>query len=344
MEQEIKKPILGFTIGDINGIGPELFMKTFSDERLLSICTPVVYAHGKIFGYYRKFLNFNQFNYTQIFNVSEAREGKINVLNCWDEEVEVNPGQVTENGGKYALISLRAAVEDWKTDAIDALVTGPINKKNVSSDEFNYSGHTRYLTEQAGEKDSLMLMTCKDLKIGVATEHIAVKDIHEYLTIERVVDKVKLMHKALKNDFGIQKPKIALLGLNPHAGDEGLMGKEEIEVIQPAIEELTNLGIMAIGPYPADGFFGSMEYRHFDGVMAMYHDQGLIPFKTIAFEQGVNLTAGMKKIRTSPDHGTAYNIVGKRKVSLESFRESIYLAVDIYRTRKGVLPIHHGDF
>lgn len=344
MEQQIRKPILGFTIGDINGIGPELFMKTFSDERLLSICTPVVYAHGKIFGYYRKFLDFNSFNYTQIFNVSEAREGKINVLNCWDEEVEVNPGQVTENGGKYALISLRAAVEDWKTDAIDALVTGPINKKNVSSDEFNYSGHTRYLTEQAGEKDSLMLMTCKDLKIGVATEHIAVKDIHEYLTIERVVDKVKLMHKALKNDFGIQKPKIALLGLNPHAGDEGLMGKEEIEVIQPAIEELTNLGIMAIGPYPADGFFGSMEYRHFDGVMAMYHDQGLIPFKTIAFEQGVNLTAGMKKIRTSPDHGTAYNIVGKRKVSLESFRESIYLAVDIYRTRKGVLPIHHGDF
>lgn len=342
--EEIRKPILGITIGDINGIGPELIMKTFSDDRLLKVCTPVIYTNGRIFGFYRKFLNYQGFNYHQISKFSDHQENKINVLNCWDEEVEINPGQVTSNGGKYALISLKSAVNDWKSGEIDALVTSPINKKNVSDEDFNYSGHTRYLTKEAGEKDSVMLMTCKDLKIGVATEHIAVKDISSVLTQELIKQKVKLMHKALKTDFGIAKPKIAILGINPHAGDGGLMGTEEIDIIKPAVEELNDENIMAIGPYPADGFFGSLEYKHFDGVMAMYHDQGLIPFKTIAFEQGVNFTAGIEKIRTSPDHGTAYNIVGKRKVSLESFRESIYLAVDIFRTRNGVLPIHHGDF
>ena len=335
---------MGITIGDINGIGPELIMKIFSDQRILNMCTPIIYASGRIFGFYRKFLNHQGFNYHQIDSFADHQENKVNVLNCWSDEVEINPGQVTANGGKYALVSLKTAVEDWKSNAIDALITSPINKKNVADEDFNYSGHTRYLTKEAGEKDSVMLMTCKDLKIGVVTEHIAVKDIHTVLTKDLIKQKVKLLHKALKNDFGISKPKIAILGINPHAGDGGLMGTEEIDIIKPAIEELNEQNIMAIGPYPADGFFGSLEYKHFDGVMAMYHDQGLIPFKTIAFEQGVNFTAGMEKIRTSPDHGTAYNIVGKRKVSLESFRESIYLAVDIYRTRNGVLPVHHGDF
>lgn len=342
--EDLRKPIIGITIGDINGIGPELIMKTFSDERLLKICKPVIYCNGRVFGFYRKFLSHEGFNYHQVSDLKSLRDNKVNMLNCWEEEVEINPGQVTSNGGKYALISLKTAVEDWKSGAIDALVTSPINKKNVSDEDFNYSGHTRYLTKEAGEKDSVMLMTCKDLKIGVATEHIAVKDIASVLTKDLIKQKIKLMHKALKNDFGIPKPKIAVLGVNPHAGDGGIMGTEEIDIIKPALEELNEANIMAIGPYPADGFFGSMEYKHFDAVMAMYHDQGLIPFKTIAFEQGVNFTAGIEKIRTSPDHGTAYNIVGKRKVSLESFRESIYLAVDIFRTRNGVLPIHHGDF
>lgn len=344
MSEEVKLPVIGITIGDVNGVGPELIMKVFSDVRLLDVCTPVVYSSGRVFAFYRKFLNHNGFNYHQIQTLGEAQEGKVNVLNCWEEEVEINPGQQTENGGKYALVSLKAAVEDWKSDAIDALVTSPINKKNVADESFNYSGHTRYLTQEAGEKDSLMLMTCKDLKIGVATEHIAIKDIAEKLTKEVIKDKIKLMHKTLKKDFAIAKPKIAVLGLNPHAGDGGIMGTEEIDLIKPAIEELNDQNIMAIGPYPADGFFGSLEYKHFDGVMAMYHDQGLIPFKTIAFENGVNFTAGMEKIRTSPDHGTAYNIVGKRKVSLVSFREAIYLAIDIYNTRKGVLPIQHSSF
>jgi len=343
-QRDLRKPILGITIGDINGVGPELIMKVFSDSRLLRICTPVIYSNGRIFGFYRKFLQHQGFNYHQISSIDQVQDNKVNVLNCWKEEMEINPGQVTSNGGKYALISLKAAVEDWKKDKIDALITSPINKKNVADEDFNFSGHTRYLTKEAGEKDSVMLMTCKDLKIGVVTEHISLKDISEVLTQELIIQKVELLNKALKKDFGISKPKIALLGLNPHAGDGGLMGTEEIDVIKPAVEALNSKNIMAIGPYPADGFFGSLEYKNFDAVMAMYHDQGLIPFKTIAFEKGVNFTAGMEKIRTSPDHGTAYNIVGKRKVSLESFRESIYLAVDVFRTRNGVLPIHHGDF
>jgi len=344
LEKEYKKPVLGITIGDINGIGPELIMKVFADDRLLNLCTPVIYGNNRVFSFYRRFLNHNGFNYSQIKSLSEVKENKVNLINCWDEEVEVNPGQVTENGGKYALKSLKEAVKDWKEENFDALITAPINKNNLASEDFPYSGHTRYLTEQAGEKESVMLMTCKELKIGVATEHIALKDIATVLTKERIKEKVALLNKTLKKDFGINKPKIAVLGLNPHAGDNGLMGDEEIEVIKPAIEELNEQNIMAIGPYPADGFFGSLEYEHFDAVMAMYHDQGLIPFKTIAFEKGVNFTAGMEKIRTSPDHGTAYNIVGKRKVSLDSFREAIYLAIDIYRTRNGVLPVQQSRF
>lgn len=345
MSEEVKKPVLGITIGDINGVGPEILMRIFSDTRMLDVCIPAIYCNGRIFGFYRKFLNHTGFNYNQVDTIDQAQEGKVNVINCWDEEVEINPGQMTPNGGKYAIISLKAAVEDWKNGRFDALITSPINKKNVADESFNYNGHTRYLTIEAGEKDSLMLMTCKDLKIGVATEHIPLKDISAALTKEVIIEKAKLMHKTLRNDFGIAKPKIALLGLNPHAGDGGLMGMEEIEVIKPAIDELNDKhNIMAIGPYPADGFFGSLEYKHFDGVLAMYHDQGLIPFKTIAFELGVNFTAGMDKIRTSPDHGTAYNIVGKKKISLVSYREAIYLAIDIYNTRNGIIPVQQSAF
>jgi 4-hydroxythreonine-4-phosphate dehydrogenase len=344
MMEVIKKPVLGITIGDINGVGPELIMRIFSDSRMLELCTPAIYCNGRIFGFYRKFLNYTTFHYNQVENISQVQEGKVNVVNCWgEEEVEINPGQMTPNGGKYALISLKAAVEDWKNNRFDALITSPINKKNVADESFNFNGHTRYLTQEAGEKDSLMLMTCKDLKIGVATEHIALKEISAALTKELIIEKAKLMHKTLRNDFGIAKPKIAILGLNPHAGDGGLMGTEENEVIIPAIELLNKQNIMAIGPYPADGFFGSMEYKHFDGVLAMFHDQGLIPFKTIAFEQGVNFTAGMDKIRTSPDHGTAYSIVGKKKISAVSYREAVYLAIDIYNTRKGIIPVQQSS-
>lgn len=329
-------PIIGISIGDINGVGPEIIIKTFSDERLLEICTPVIYGSGKVIAYYRKSLNIN-FNYHQVNSITEIQKGRVNIVNCIDPNTEVKPGELHTDAGKASFDALETSVADLLKRSIDALVTAPINKHLIQSDAFDFPGHTEYLTMKAEEETSLMLMTSEDLKIGLVTAHIPVSQISTAITKEAIIKKANLLNKTLKKDFGITKPKIAILGLNPHAGDNGLLGKEEIEIIKPAIDELKENNILAFGPFSADGFFGNFSFKKYDGVLAMYHDQGLIPFKTIAFDLGVNFTACLPIIRTSPDHGTGYEIAGKGIANETSFREAVYLAIDIYKKRKQVL-------
>ncbi|MCP4520887.1 MAG: 4-hydroxythreonine-4-phosphate dehydrogenase PdxA [Cytophagales bacterium] len=333
MEKEKREarfvPVLGISIGDMNGIGLEVIMKTFADTRILRQCTPVIYGSSKIIGQYKKSLKNTKFNYNIIEKAENAQSRKINLVQCVGDDVEVSLGKVTNEGGNVAFASLKVATQDLCTGKVHALVTAPINKKNIQNDEFQFPGHTEYLTEQSGERDSLMLLICDELRIGVITGHIPVGRIAQSITPTKIKNKVNILNQSLKNDFGIERPKIAVLGLNPHAGDNGLLGQEEEEIIKPAIQELKENGTLVFGPYSADGFFGSFEFKKFDAVLAMYHDQGLIPFKTIAFEKGVNFTAGLPVIRTSPDHGTAYDIAGKDIASPESFREAVYKACDI---------------
>ncbi len=333
------KPLIGISIGDINGIGPEVIIKALSDPRILRYFTPVIYCSAKVIGFYRKIVN-EEFVYNQIKDLHGINPKKVNVYNIWEENVEITPGEVNETGGKYALMSLTRAVEDLKNGKLDALVTAPINKDNIQSDEFQFPGHTEYLASTFEVDDHLMLMVADNVRIGVATGHIPLKDVAESLTADTIKSKVKVMIKSLKREFGISKPRIAVLGLNPHAGENGLLGKEEQEILQPAIEELRNSGQLVFGPFPADGFFGTMEFKKFDGVLAMYHDQGLTPFKYMAFEDGVNFTAGLPAIRTSPDHGTAYNIAGKNLANEKSMRAALYLASDMVAARKesGLAP------
>ncbi len=332
MENKDQKPIVGITLGDINGIGPEIIIKSLKDNRLLKYITPVIYGSTKALSYYRKGLQINDFNYSQakddFFNPK-----KINVINCWDELVEINPGTMDEITGKYALIALEKGTSDLVKGTIDALVTGPVNKKLIHGDTFNFTGQTEYIAEQSGEKDSLMMMVSDSLKVGLVTTHEPIREVAALITTDRIRAKINLFLKSLKTDFGITKPRIAVLGLNPHAGDDGLIGMEEKEVISPIIEELKSNGKLVYGPYPSDGFFGAALYRNFDGILAMYHDQGLIAFKSISFEEGVNYTAGLKVIRTSPDHGTAYNLAGKNMASEISMRSALYLAREIYHNR-----------
>jgi 4-hydroxythreonine-4-phosphate dehydrogenase len=334
MSKEIHKPVIAFTVGDTNGVGPELIMKTFSDKKMLSMCTPVIYGSGRLFSFYRKALDIAEFNYKQIKDISEVDSRRINLISCWEEELNISPGESTSDGGKASFLSLTAATKDWVSGHVDALVTAPINKSNIQNSEFKFAGHTEYLTKEAGESSSLMLMTSPKLKVGVVTSHIPLSQVSQSVTQEGIIDKVKILNKSLINDFGISKPKIAVLGLNPHAGDNGLLGKEEEKIIKPALDNLKRKNILAFGPFSADGFFGNAQYLAYDGVIAMYHDQGLIPFKSIAFEEGVNYTAGLKLIRTSPDHGTAYEIAGKNKVNTQSFLQSIYTIIDIVKNRK----------
>lgn len=337
MSKETHKPIIAFTVGDVNGVGPELIMKAFSNKKLLSMCTPVIYGSGRLFAYYRKALDFQEFNYKQIQEVDELDPRRINLVTCWKEELNITPGMSSEDGGKASFLSLKAATKDWVDGRVDALVTAPINKSNIQNDDFKFAGHTEYLTQAAGAKESLMLMTSPQLKLGVVTGHIPLSQVAQSITKEVVIKKAKILNKTLLTDFGIKKPKIAILGVNPHAGDNGLLGREEEKIILPAINELKDKGVLAFGPFSSDGFFGTMNYRKYDGVLAMYHDQGLIPFKTIAFEEGVNYTAGLTMIRTSPDHGTAYEIAGKGKVNIQSFLQSIYTIIDIVKNRKEIL-------
>lgn len=329
------KPLIGISIGDINGIGPEVIIKALSDPRILRYFTPIVYCSAKVIGFYRKIVN-EDFVYNQINDLGGINPKKVNVYNIWNEGCEITPGEVNEIGGKYALLSLTRATEDLKNGKLDALVTAPINKDNIQSDEFQFPGHTEFLASTFEVEEHLMLMVANNIRIGVATGHIPLKDVPESLSADKIKGKVKVMIKSLKREFGISKPRIAVLGLNPHAGENGLLGKEEEEILQPAIEELRNSGQLVFGPFPADGFFGTMEFKKFDGVLAMYHDQGLTPFKYMAFEDGVNFTAGLPAIRTSPDHGTAYNIAGKNVANENSMRAALYLAADMVATQKRV--------
>jgi 4-hydroxythreonine-4-phosphate dehydrogenase len=325
---------VGITIGDFNGIGMEVIIKTFLDARMLENVTPIVYGSDQIASFYRKELEIDDFSFNKISNASEAKENKANVIHLWEEDIIVEMGKSTETAGEYAFKSLEAATEDLAAGKIDVLITAPINKKNIQSDKFNFPGHTEYLTRYSNADDSLMLMVLNNLRVGTITNHIPLKDVSEMLTKDLICRKVEILQSSLQKDFGIKKPKIAILGLNPHAGEEGMLGTEEKEVIFPAIQAMQEKGVIVYGPYPSDGFFGSSNFKNFDGILAIYHDQGLTPFKTLVAGAGVNFTAGLPIVRTSPDHGTAYDIVGKGVASEESFRNAIFLAVDIYNNRK----------
>lgn len=334
-----KKIKAGISLGDINGIGPEIIIKTFFDQRMLEICTPIVFGSNKIMSSYCRMLEITDFSFHHINKPEEVNPKRANIINVWNEDVQLEVGKSTVSGGKYALRSLEAATAALKNKQVDVLVTAPINKDNIQSETFKFSGHTEYLAQQFDAKQHLMLLVNGNLRIGLVTGHIPLNEVSKAITPAKILDKLKLMQQSLLQDFGIRKPKIALLGTNPHAGDNGLLGKEEKEIIEPAVKQAVESGVLAFGPYPADGFFGSGNWKNFDGILAMYHDQGLIPFKALSFDSGVNFTAGLSVVRTSPDHGTAYDLAGKNKASENSFREAVYLACDIYRERTGYKEI-----
>jgi 4-hydroxythreonine-4-phosphate dehydrogenase len=326
------KPVIGITCGDINGIGTELIIKTFADHRILEQCTPVIFASNKLINFYKKSVPEVHFNYQSLKDFSKVNHKQINIFNCWEEDVIINPGQLNETGGRYAVKSLLAAAHALKEGHIQGIVTAPIHKKNVQSSEFNFTGHTPFLKETAKVNDVLMLLYADNLRVALATEHVPVKSIVQHITKESIISKLNLLHQSLRRDFGIDKPKIAVLGLNPHAGDEGLVGNEEEQIIKPAIKEAKH-NMLAFGPYSADAFFARRSYLQFDAVLAMYHDQGLIPFKTIAVGEGVNFTAGLPFVRTSPDHGTAFDIAGKNIADITSFTTAVFECVDIITRR-----------
>ncbi len=331
MSEKLK---IGISIGDINGIGLEVILKTLIEPAILNHCIPIVYGHTKVTSFHRKALRLGELSFNVISNAADANPKRINLINCWEEDVKIELGQSNETGGKYALLSLEKATEDLTSGQIDALVTAPINKHNIQSETFNFPGHTEYLQQKSGSSEVLMFLISENLRVGVVTGHIPVNTIATQLTTEKILRKLTLMNESLKKDFWIEKPKIAVLGLNPHAGDNGLLGKEEQEVIAPAIQAAFDKGIICFGPYPADGFFGNGTYKQFDAVLGMYHDQGLIPFKTIAFGSGVNFTAGLKFVRTSPDHGTGFDIAGKNVADPSSFSEALFAAIHIVKSRR----------
>jgi 4-hydroxythreonine-4-phosphate dehydrogenase len=331
MVKKAENIIVGVSIGDLNGIGPEVVLKTFEDNRILELCTPVIFGNVKIVSFLKK--NFSLTSNVQgIDSMDQLVKGKINVLNVWKEGVNIEFGANDENVGKYAIKSFLAATKALKSNEIDVLVTAPINKYNIQSDEFKFPGHTDYLNQEL-DGDALMLMICDSLRIGLLTDHVPLSEISKLLTEELLIQKLEVIKNSLICDFGISKPRIAVLGLNPHCGDNGVIGDEDEKIIKPTIKKLFNKGEMVFGPYASDSFFGSSQFQNFDAILAMYHDQGLIPFKTLSFGKGVNFTAGLNKIRTSPDHGTAFEIAGKNLANSMSFREALYLAIDVYNKR-----------
>ncbi len=337
---------IGISQGDINGIGLEVILKTLMEPSLIEICTPVLFSSQKTVSYYRKVLGLEEFNFNPMRDFTTLSSRKANVFICYEEEVNIEMGKSSEVGGKYALISIEKATEALKNNQIDALVTAPINKHNIQSPEFNFVGHTEYLAAKLGG-DPLMLLCSDDLKVAVVTGHLPIKNVSEKITTEKVYSKIIALYKSLIEDFGIRKPKIAVLGLNPHAGDNGIIGNEDKDFILPAIQKASGENKIIYGPYPADGFFGNATYKQFDGVLAMYHDQGLVPFKTISFNTGVNFTAGLNFVRTSPDHGIGYDIAGKNMANEDSFKRAIYAAIDICKNRKlyskvSENPLAHG--
>ncbi len=331
---------VGISQGDINGVGLEVIIKTFNNPQMLELCTPILYGSNKTASFHRKALQIESFSFNQIKNASEANAKRANIVNV-EDEVPIDLGQQTEQGGKSALASLEAAAYALAKNEVDVLVTAPINKENIQSPEFAFPGHTEYLQDKFGDEntDTTMFMISDNLRIAVATGHIPVTQVADSLSTEKILSKLKSLHACLVQDFSITTPKIAVLGLNPHAGDSGVIGNEEEEIIIPAIEQAKSENILAYGPYPADGFFGNETYKQFDAVLAMYHDQGLIPFKSLSFNNGVNFTAGLPIVRTSPDHGTAYDIAGKNLASEQSFRKAVFTAIDIYRMRKQNLDL-----
>ncbi|WP_347159006.1 4-hydroxythreonine-4-phosphate dehydrogenase PdxA [Pontibacter chitinilyticus] len=324
---------IGISIGDTNGIGPEIIVKTLSDQRLLSFCTPVIYGSVALLNQVRKALNAEHFHFQAVDSAQNLALKKINLISCIDEALELEPGKPTAASGKASLDSLLAASHDLKAGLLDGIVTAPINKDNIQSEDFRFPGHTEFLTSYFDAADSLMLLVSGDLRVATVTGHIPVKDVADKLSEVLLIRKITILLESLRKDFGIQKPRIAVLGLNPHAGEQGLLGKEETEIIRPTIVQLKERGHLVFGPYPADGFFGMQQYRQVDAVLSMYHDQGLIPFKTLAMESGVNFTAGLSVVRTSPDHGTAYDIANQYKADETSFREALFLACDIVKKR-----------
>ncbi|HCX98887.1 MAG TPA: 4-hydroxythreonine-4-phosphate dehydrogenase PdxA [Bacteroidales bacterium] len=328
------KIVVGITQGDINGIGYEVIIKTLSDSRINDLCIPVIYGSPKVAAYHRKAINFRNFTFNQIKDIGEVNPKRSNIINCMDDDVRVELGKNTEIGGEGSIRSLEAAVTDLKNSKIDVLITSPINKQNVKSDTFQFPGHTEFLASSFSSSEVLMLLVSDLMRVGVVTGHIPISEVAKSISQELIVKKLRILNNSLIKDFGIRKPRIAVLGLNPHAGDGGVLGKEEQETIIPAINQANEEDILALGPYSSDGFFGSEGFMRFDAILAMYHDQGLIPFKALSFESGVNFTAGLSVVRTSPAHGTAYEITGQGVASETSFRNALFLALDVFKNRQ----------
>ncbi|GGB86924.1 4-hydroxythreonine-4-phosphate dehydrogenase [Flavobacterium suaedae] len=331
MTKKAENAVVGISIGDLNGIGAEVVLKTFEDSRMLEFCTPVIFANVKLMSFIKKTLNANC-NFHGIDKLDQLVHGKINVLNVWREGVNIDFGKTDDNVGKYAVLSFATAVTALKEGEIDVLVTAPINKYNIQSEEFTFPGHTDYLDKEL-EGDALMLMVQDKLRVGLLTDHIPVQEVSSHITEELIRKKIGTINQTLKQDFRISRPKIAVLGVNPHGGDNGVIGREDEDVVKPVLSKLFDEGVLVFGPYSADSFFGSGQHEKYDAVIAAYHDQGLIPFKTLAFGKGVNFTAGLEGIRTSPDHGTAFEIAGKGEADNTSFKEAVFLALEVFRNR-----------
>ncbi|MCC9017443.1 MULTISPECIES: 4-hydroxythreonine-4-phosphate dehydrogenase PdxA [Flavobacterium] len=331
MNKKAENIIVGISVGDLNGIGSEVILKTFEDSRMLEMCTPVIFANAKILSFVKKsFTSTVQFH--GVDKLEQVLPGKVNVFNLWKEGVDINFGKNDEKIGEYAIKSFVAATKALKEGLVDVLVTAPINKYNIQSEDFKFPGHTDYLDKEL-EGNALMMMVQDNLRVGLLTDHVPLNEVSSHLTEELIIRKIETIRKSLVQDFSIVKPKIAVLGLNPHSGDGGVIGKEEDLILKPALKKIFEKGTMVFGPFSADGFFGSGQYEKYDAIVATYHDQGLIPFKTLSFGKGVNYTAGLNKVRTSPDHGTAYDIAGKDMADFNSFKEAVYLAIDIFRSR-----------
>lgn len=324
--------VVGISIGDLNGIGGEVILKTFEDARILEFCTPVIFASSKVLAFLKKHFK-STINFNDINSMNQIIHGRVNVLNCWKEPVRIEFGQENMEIGAYAIKSLEEATKALKNNSIDVLVTAPINKHNIQSDTFKFPGHTDYLAQEL-EGDSLMFMVTEQLRVGLLTDHVPVKDVSTHISADLIEKKINTVYESLQKDFKINRPKIAVLGINPHTGDSGVIGSEDDEVMRPTLKKIKEAGKLVFGPYAADSFFGSNNYKNFDAVIASYHDQGLIPFKTLSFGQGVNFTAGLNKVRTSPDHGTAYEIAGKRLADESSFKEAVFTAIQIVKNRR----------
>ena len=330
---EKAKPVIGISCGDLNGIGTELIIKTLADNRILDLCIPIVFGSNKLINFYRKSVPELNFNYQSTREFGKLNNKQVNLFSCWEEEVVISPGQLTDVGGKYAVLSLQTAVAALKQKQIDGLVTAPIHKKNIQSADFSFTGHTPYLKSIFGVNDVAMMLCAGNFRVALLTEHIPVSAIAGFVTRENILSKLSIVHQSLQKDFGIDKPRIAVLGLNPHAGDEGLIGDEEEKIIKPAIKEARNNNMLVVGPFSADAFFARRQHEKFDAVLAMYHDQGLIPFKALAIGEGVNFTAGLPGVRTSPDHGVAFDIAGKDKADISSFLAAVFACIDIINQR-----------